>query len=493
MSRLLKTALSLAALAAAMPAEAQVLGTFRWQLQPYCNIVSVTVTQVGSIYRLEGTDDQCSAGGALASVIGTAYPNPDGSVGLGLNIVSTPGGLAVPIDAAVTMATLSGTWSDGAGHSGPFTLTPGTGTGGSPRPEVAPGAIPGVFGFQPDGGFVARGLLNTGDIPASGLGTRMMWYPRKAAFRAGHLTIPAWDDVNVGIYSTAFGLNTVAAGPKSTALGEESLASGERSIAFGYNAIASGINSLAGGELTTASGANSAAFGRNTTASGANAVAIGTNTLASGAYAFAGGANTTASATSSLAFGAGSSAGGNLSVAIGRNAVTSAAAHGSFILADDSTTSAFVSVLPNEFGARFAGGYYLYTRADLGTGVAVAANGSSWAALSDANAKEHFRDVDGEDLLARLARVPIREWSYKAQDAAIRHMGPTAQDFRAAFGLGDFPLRINTIDADGVALAGVKALDARTRALQDENAALREAVDRLRREVAALKAAAIRQ
>ena len=42
-------------------------------------------------------------------------------------------------------------------------------------------------------------------------------------------------------------------------------------------------------------------------------------------------------------------------------------------------------------------------------------------------------------------------------------MGPTAQDFRAAFGLGDFPLRINTVDADGVALAGVKALDARTR------------------------------
>src|SRR5690606_2579201 len=160
----------------------------------------------------------------------------------GLNIVSTPGGLAVPIDATVTMATLSGTWRDGAGHTGPFTLTPGTGTGGNPRPEIAPVTIPGAFGFRPDGGFVARGSLNTGDIPASGLGTRMMWCPRKAAFRAGHLTIPAWDDVNLGLYSTAFGLNTVAAGSKSTALGEESLASGERSLAYGQNTTALGAN-----------------------------------------------------------------------------------------------------------------------------------------------------------------------------------------------------------------------------------------------------------
>ena len=127
-----------------------------------------------------------------------------------------------------------------------------------------------------------------------------------------------------------------------------------------------------------------------------------------------------------------------------------------------------MSNAPNEVGVRAAGGVYLYTRADLGTGVALAANGSSWAALSDANAKENFRDVDGEDLLARLAAVPIREWNYKAQGATIRHLGPTAQDFRAAFGLGDFPLRINTIDADGVALAAVKALDARTRALTEQ-------------------------
>ncbi len=120
----------------AMPlsATAQSLGTFRWQLQPYCNIVSVLVTQNGSIYRVEGTDDQCAGGNDQASVIGTAFLNPDGTIGFGLNIVTSPGGRAVPIDAAINTSTLSGTWRDSAGNSGTFRFTPGAGTGGSPVP-----------------------------------------------------------------------------------------------------------------------------------------------------------------------------------------------------------------------------------------------------------------------------------------------------------------------------------------------------------------------
>ena len=58
---------------------AQSLGTFRWQLQPYCNIITVQVTQIGSVYRLEGTDDRCGAGADQSSVIGTAFQNPDGT------------------------------------------------------------------------------------------------------------------------------------------------------------------------------------------------------------------------------------------------------------------------------------------------------------------------------------------------------------------------------------------------------------------------------
>ena len=56
--------------------------------------------------------------------------------------------------------------------------------------------------------------------------------------------------------------------------------------------------------------------------------------------------------------------------------------------------------------------------------------------VSDVNAKENFRDVARRGRAGEIAAMSIQEWNYKAQDASIRHMGPTAQDFRAAFGLG---------------------------------------------------------
>ena len=35
---------------AASAAQAQTLGSFSWQLQPFCNVVTVTVTQAGTVY-----------------------------------------------------------------------------------------------------------------------------------------------------------------------------------------------------------------------------------------------------------------------------------------------------------------------------------------------------------------------------------------------------------------------------------------------------------
>lgn len=87
-------------------AAAQPLGTFRWQLEPYCNVVTVAVTQNGAVYRLEGTDDQCGNGADAASVVGMAFPNADGTIGFGLTIVTTPGGEPLHVDAAITLATL---------------------------------------------------------------------------------------------------------------------------------------------------------------------------------------------------------------------------------------------------------------------------------------------------------------------------------------------------------------------------------------------------
>ena len=78
-----------------------------------------------------------------------------------------------------------------------------------------------------------------------------------------------------------------------------------------------------------------------------------------------------------------------------------------------------------------------------------------------------------------MVEIPIATWNYKAQDESVRHMGPMAQDFHAAFGLGVSDKLIDTIDPDGVALAAIQGLNALVREKDAEIAELRERLERL--------------
>jgi hypothetical protein len=88
------------------------------------------------------------------------------------------------------------------------------------------------------------------------------------------------------------------------------------------------------------------------------------------------------------------------------------------------------------------------------------------------------------DVLERLAAIEISTWNYKTQDHSIRHMGPMAQDFYAAFGLGEDQKRINTVDADGVALAAVQGLNVKLQLRLEEKD---RQIDRLEGRVAELE------
>ncbi len=99
-------------------------------------------------------------------------------------------------------------------------------------------------------------------------------------------------------------------------------------------------------------------------------------------------------------------------------------------------------------------------------------------------------------MLARLAEVPISTWNYTSQDASIRHIGPMAQDFYAAFGVGEDDTHITTVDADGVALAAIQGLYAENQALKaanesltTENAAQQAQIDGLAARLASLEQA----
>jgi hypothetical protein len=77
---------------------------------------------------------------------------------------------------------------------------------------------------------------------------------------------------------------------------------------------------------------------------------------------------------------------------------------------------------------------------------------------SDRNVKTNIESIDQREILARVAKMPIRQWNYKDDDASVRHIGPMAQDFHSAFGLGDTDKAIYNIDSNGVALASIQAL-----------------------------------
>jgi len=90
-----------------------------------------------------------------------------------------------------------------------------------------------------------------------------------------------------------------------------------------------------------------------------------------------------------------------------------------------------------------------------------------------ARAPAQHEPVKGQEVLEKLAALPISTWNYKRESAQVRHLGPMAQDFAATFGLGDNDRRINVVDANGVVMVSIQALYRRLKALQAEVQALR--------------------
>lgn len=84
--------------------------------------------------------------------------------------------------------------------------------------------------------------------------------------------------------------------------------------------------------------------------------------------------------------------------------------------------------------------------------------------------------VDGFEILERLVRLPISTWRYRWEPEQVRHLGPMAQDWAAAFGLGDSDTRIAAVDANGVALTSIQALHHLIRELRQEVTELHEKV-----------------
>lgn len=235
--------------------------------------------------------------------------------------------------------------------------------------------------------------------------------------------------VGGGCCNTASGIRATVSG------GSDNSASGERAV-------------VGGGDFNTASGVRAAVSG-------------GSFNLASvaGATIGGGGFNAASGLWATVPGGNSNTAAGTYSFAAGRRAKAN---HGGAFLFADANDFDFNSAGDNEFAVRATGGARFVSAIDgTGTptaGVTLASGGTSWGVISDRSVKANFAPVDGRDILERLADIPVETWNLKSQDASIRHIGPMAQDFYAAFAVGEDDKHITTLDADGVALAAIQGL-----------------------------------
>ncbi len=241
-------------------------------------------------------------------------------------------------------------------------------------------------------------------------------------------------------------------------------ASGElASVGGGFANSARALQArVGGGEYNDASGPKSAIAGGTSNVASALAAAVGggrTN-RATGTFATVSGGtlNTASGDYATIAGGESNIAGGDYSFAAGRRAGIDAGHDGAFVFADGLGFS-FRSIRPNEFAVRASGGFRLYSSPDLSSGVVLEAGSGSWASASDRALKANLAPVDPRTVLDGVAGLPITTWNWRSQDQAVRHVGPTSQDFYRAFGLGRDDGRISTVDADGVALAAIQGLN----------------------------------
>ena len=456
-ARIIGTVLGTAIVLLGRPASAQTVGTFSWQLQPYCNVVKLTVIQQDAQYQLDGTDTDCSGTQTPSAVRGLAFPLPDGTVRLGLSMVAATTAVPVAIDVIIDVATLSGTWRDSSGYSGTFVL--GASGSGVSRPAASLGAV----GFTLTNGSVTRAKIADGNVTADKIKDGNVTADKLAvgAVTADKLAVGAvtgirFGDGNVVIGPDSFEL--VTTGRSNTGLGSGVLAlntSGQRNTAIGFWALRANTNASS----NTAIGyfaLRQSTTGGNNTATGLNALRTNTG----------GGANTSTGAESLEA-----NTTGSFNTAIGYQAMSGNST------GDRNTAigSAAGPVSGNLSNTTAIGDSAVATASNMirlgNPSVTVIQGQVAFTASSDRNQKEGFRPVDGDEVLGKLRTLEVTSWNYIGHDATrFRHYGPMAQDFFARFGhdgvgtVGS-DVTLNSGDVSGLLIAALQAADRRTEAL----------------------------
>ncbi|MFO1311186.1 MAG: hypothetical protein U1F41_03880 [Burkholderiales bacterium] len=379
----------------------------------------------------------------------------------------------------------------GAGLTG-GTIT----TSGTIAVDPASATLTGNFFKQGGNAFGATAVLGTTDNNAIDIlanNSRVVRYEPDAISPNVIGGSPA-NNVTVGVRGGTIGgggLPTGNADPDFT--GEA-----PNRVTDAYGTVGGGYANRAGDDAGTTIDRPFATVGgglSNTASGGGSTIGGGIYNTASGTYGTVGGGifNTASGGAATVPGGGLNVASGLYSFAAGRRA--KALADGAFILSD-STDADFTGSTPNVFAAGFTGGIGMWTTKNFTMGCSLAPGGGSWSCISSRDQKQDFVPVDAQAVLQRVALLPISEWRYRTEVSGAWHVGPMAQDFHAAFGLGDSEKTIGLLDASGVALAAIQGLNAKLEATIAEQSReigiLREEVQSARAlaaDVVALKSA----
>jgi hypothetical protein len=346
--------------------------------------------------------------------------------------------------------------------------------GGSTCCSGPGGHTPAWFQVFQNGSFVATGNLGIGVSPKQGKGYRTSWDSYKGAFRSGYAD-NEWDDANVGFFSWAGGSNSTAIGLYALAFGDTNSAESTSSIVFGSGNQVKGAAGFSAGAGNRVCDTYGVALGNNAKSGGPliNGKCDPDTFNIRGLAAVAIGYNVTADQDHTTAMG---------------KFATNNGFTGTFIWSDGSaqqSADTFRNTANNEFAARATGGFRFRTNLGGTTGCNLPAGSGVFNCTSSRATKMNFASVSGTDVLAKVRALPITTWNYISEGDKVRHLGPMAEDFYAAFGLGEGSKSIGVQDLASVSLAGVKALEERTAELQGKT----EEIERLRGEVASLRTA----
>ncbi|HZO93337.1 MAG TPA: tail fiber domain-containing protein [Candidatus Baltobacteraceae bacterium] len=255
------------------------------------------------------------------------------------------------------------------------------------------------------------------------------------------------------------------------------------------NSVASGADfgSIAGGENNTVSsewGVIGGGYRNSASGTGYAFIGAGLANAASGegAVVTGGYGNKASAAWATIPGGYVNTASGTFSFAAGGRA--QALHTGAFVWSDGSDGDGLLkSTAAYQFLARAAGGVTFWSNSAATVGVKLAPGSGTWASLSDRASKADVARIDESGVLLKLAALPISTWSY-VSERGVRHVGPMAQDFYAAFGVGEDDRHITAIDENGVALAAIKAVHRENLRLRAQLAASRAADARQYRSLA---------